>query len=133
MRRPSLAWLMVAVLLGGCTPLFLPPVPSTLAPAASSWRLAGASELRYLSDPPTLELELVFAEVPRPAFVAVQWFGPQGGERASASLWLEPADLPWVRSLQLPGDVPLTPGRWRAVVSVGEVLLRQLDVEVPRP
>jgi hypothetical protein len=130
MRRTAL-FIMATVALSGCVPLFLPPVPSTLAPAAPSWRLAGESELHFRPEAQSLELELVFVEVPRAAFVAVQWFGPQGGERASASVWIEPGGLPLRRTLILPSDVAVTPGRWRVVVSVGDALLRQLDVEVP--
>jgi hypothetical protein len=117
-------------------PLFVPPVPTDALRPAPSFRLAGDAALALVEAEDAarrglLRLSLVFEEVPRAAWVAVQWFGPVGGERASDARWVDPADVgrPW--TWDAPDDLVLEPGTWRAVLSVGDRLLRQLDVEVP--
>jgi hypothetical protein len=122
-------WLLaVLVVLSGCVPLFLPPVPNdTLVPQAV-WRLAGDGEVRWTGL--QLELRLSFSEVPEAAWVAVQWFGESNGERASLSYWIEPSDVERVFVWPLPSDVTPVPGAWRAVVSVGSTLLRQFSGNV---
>jgi hypothetical protein len=126
-----------AAALTACVPLFVPPVPVDVAAPAPSWRVAGATELRAVRDGEGrvawLRLRLRFDEVPAPAWVAVQWFGPAGGERASGSLWVEPSDVGRTLTWDTPADVELSPGPWRAVVSVGDRLLRQVDVVVGPP
>ena len=126
----------LAVLLGGCMPLFVPPVPTDVLRPAPGYRLAGEASLTLVAVDGTatrgvLRLSIVFEEVPDSAWVSVQWFGPVGGERASDARWVEPADVgqPW--TWDAPDDLVLEPGTWRAVLSVGDRLLRQLDVEVP--
>lgn len=136
-RRGAQALLIacLALLPGACMPLFVPPVPTDVLLPAPSFRLAGEAALTLVADEDVarrgLRLSLVFEEVPRAAWVSVQWFGPFGGERASDARWVEPADVgqPW--SWDAPDDLVLEPGTWRAVISVGNRLLRQLDVEVP--
>jgi hypothetical protein len=129
------AWALASlatIALAACVPLFVPPVPTDVLAPAPSWRVAGDAELRAVRDGEGrvawLRLRLRFEEVPTPAWVAVQWFGPAGGERASASLWVTPADVGRPLVWDTPADLTLTPGPWRAVVSVGDRLLRQLDV-----
>jgi hypothetical protein len=131
---------MVALSLAGgagCVPLFLPPVPTDVLTPAPSWRVAGDTELRIVRDGEGrvayLRLRLRFDEVPAPAWVAVQWFGPAGGERASGSLWVTPADAGRTLTWDTPADLGLAEGPWRAVVSVGDRLLRQLDVVIGPP
>jgi hypothetical protein len=127
---------LVGVLaLAACTPLYVPPVPAATLAVPPSWRVAGDAELRVLGGATAtgLRLRLRFDEVPAPAWVAVQWFGPAGGERASASTWVGPDDVGRWLAWDLPADVALEPGPWRVVVSVGERLLRQLDAAVPAP
>jgi hypothetical protein len=129
--RRGFAALCVA-LVAACAPLFLPPIPvDTLAPRPA-WRVAGDAELRVVRDgvgtAAWLRLRLRFDEVPGAAWVAVQWFGPAGGERASGSVWVAPDDVGRTLTWDTPPDLPLTPGAWRAVVSVDGQLLRQLDV-----
>jgi hypothetical protein len=123
-----------AAALTACVPLFVPPVPIDVVTPAPAWRVAGSTELRAVRDGEGrvawLRLRLRFDEVPAPAWVAVQWFGPAGGERASGSWWVEPSDVGRVLTWDTPADVELSPGTWRAVVSVGDRLLRQLDVVV---
>lgn len=126
----------LAVLASACMPLFLPPVPIDALRPVPGFRLAGDAALTLVAANATtrrgLRLSVVFDEVPHPAWVSVQWFGPFGGERASDARWVEPEDVgrPW--TWDAPDDLVLTPGPWRAVLSVGDRLLRQLDVEVPQ-
>jgi hypothetical protein len=125
----------LAVVPSGCMPLFVPPVPTDVLRPAPGWRWPARRRWRWW--PPRmpvgglLRLSIVFDEVPEAAWVSVQWFGPVGGERASDARWVEPADVgrPW--TWDAPNDLALEPGTWRAVLSVGDRLLRQLDVEVP--
>jgi len=118
----------------GCTPLFLPPVPTDALAPLPSWRVAGDAEVRAVRDGAGgvawLRLRIRFDEVPMPAWVAVQWFGPTGGERASASRWVTPQEIDRILTWDTPADLDVGPGRWRAVVSVGGRLLRQIDVDV---
>jgi hypothetical protein len=131
--RAALAAFLGSLALAACTPLYVPPVPSGPLTAPASWRVAGDAELQVLGagSATGLQVRLRFAEVPAPAWVAVQWFGPAGGERASASAWVTPGDVGRWIAWDLPSEVVLAPGTWRAVVSVGERLLRQLDAVVP--
>jgi len=133
-------WLAGLALVGspaGCTPLFVPPVPTDVLTPAPAWRVAGNAELRVVRDGAGrvawLRLRLRFDEVPESAWMAVQWFGPAGGERASDARWVTPAAVGWTLAWDSPPDLELTPGRWRAVVSVGDRLLRQFDAEVLAP
>jgi hypothetical protein len=126
----------LAVVPSGCMPLFVPPVPTDVLRPAPGFRLAGEAALALVAAEDAgrralLRLSIVFEEVPEAAWVSVQWFGPVGGERASDARWVEPADVgrPW--TWDAPNDLVLEPGTWRAVLSVGDRLLRQLDVEVP--
>ena len=136
-RRGAQALLIACLTLlpSACMPLFVPPVPTDVLRPAPSFRLAGEAALALLAAEGVvqrgLRLSIVFEEVPRAAWVSVQWFGPVGGERASDARWAEPADVgqPW--TWDAPDDLVLEPGTWRAVISVGNRLLRQLDVEVP--
>jgi hypothetical protein len=130
--------------LSACRPLYIPLVPD--APEApSALRLADDSELTIVDGRPRLELSL---DAPGAAGVAegvwlnVQWFGPSGRQAASGSVWIEArGDTPATAAatatapaaalvFDLPDDVEVVPGEWRAVVSVDGVLLRQFRVDV---
>lgn len=129
------AVLVCAPLLPACTPLFVPPVPDLLAPAPV-WRVAGDARLDVVAAGDAgarLRLTASFAAVAAPAWVAVQWFGPVGAERASAATWVTPDDVGRPFVWWSPGDVEVVPGAWRALLSVDGRLLRQLDVEVAAP
>lgn len=134
-RRRALAGALVAALASGCMPLFVPPVPTDQLRPAPAWRVAGDAALAaVLAADGTvvgLRLSLRFDEVPEAGWVAVQWFGPVGRERASDARWIEPADAGRAWTWDAPDDLVLEPGRWRAVLSVGDRLLRQFDVELP--
>ena len=119
--------------LSACTPLFVPPVPSDALVAAPAWRLAGDAELRasVFGDGPRLRVRFRFEAVATDAWVAVQWFGPTGGERASVAVWVTQDDVGRPFAVDLPEDVAITPGAWRALISVDGRVLRQLDALVP--
>lgn len=132
--RSVAAWSLAVLVAAACAPLYLPPVPRDLLAPAPAWRVAGETTLEVIDDaagrPATLRLRLRFDEVPSAAWVAVQWFAPVGGERASDARWLGPGDAGREIVWDAPKDLALSVGRWRAVLSVGDRLLRQLDVEV---
>lgn len=138
MTRRRSAWLaavVAIVALVACTPLFLPPVPSDPLAALPAWRLAGDAELRApaVDGTPRLRLRFRFDAVAWDAWVAVQWFGPTGGERASTALWVTPADVGRPFTVDAPADLEITPGAWRALISVDGRVVRQLDVLVAPP
>ena len=133
-RGAGIAVLATAALaLTACTPLFVPPVPSDALVAAPAWRLAGDAELRatVVSGDPRLRVRFRFAAVAVDAWVAVQWFGPTGGERASVAVWVAQGDEGRPFAVDLPDDVAVQPGPWRALISVDGRVLRQLDAIVP--
>jgi hypothetical protein len=114
-----------------CSPLYLPPQPSDALLPAPRFRVHGDTALEVLRSPAGLRVTLVLSEVPEPGWLAVQWFGPSGGVRASESLWLTPADADTRPSLTTPPHLELTPGEWRAVVSWDGSVVRQLRVTLP--
>ena len=130
-----LAAALLAVGPSACLPLFVPPIPTDQLRPAPAWRVAGDASLAPVlaSDGSVegLRLSLRFDEVPESAWVALQWFGPVGRERASDARWIEPADAGRAWTWDAPADLVLEPGTWRAVLSVGDRLLRQFDVALP--
>lgn len=131
----TLAAVLLAALPSACVPLFVPPVPADQLRPAPAWRVAGDAALAPVVGADGailgLRLSLRFDEVPSSAWVAVQWFGPVGRERASDARWIEPGDAGRAWTWDAPDDLVLEPGTWRAVLSVGDRLLRQFDVELP--
>ncbi len=130
-RRGGLA-LALAVALAACTPLYLPPVPEPMPTLEPRLRL---DEIRIdrLAGAPALAF--VPREVPEPGWAAVQWFPPSGAEVASASVWLDGERVGYVVRLAFPDDVARErAGRWRAVLSFGGRIVRQLEwTEPARP
>lgn len=134
-RRGAAAFAACALWLAGCTPLYVPPVPDLLAPEPA-WRIAGDAHLEVVTVAEAgtrLRLEASFASVAAPGWVAVQWFGPVGTERASAATWVTDADVGRGFVWWSPPDLELAPGAWRALVSVDGRVLRQFDVEIAAP
>lgn len=130
MRLPRAGLLAALALYGAlvaCAPLYLPPVPEGRS-AEVPERLELSAEL-HRSAELGLELHLGFARIPEAGWLAVQWFSPAGREVASDALWLEPGDVGLEPLLALP-DQPLTPGLWRAVLSFGGTLVRQVSLEI---
>lgn len=125
-----LAVLLASVgLLGGCTPLFVPPVPAELPEIPPRLRIADARLERVEARP---VLRFTVREVPRDGWLAVQWFPPAGFEVASASVWLDAGDAGRAVALAVPDDVgTLREGRWRVVVSWEGRYVRQLEWREP--
>lgn len=127
-RAAALA-VVLAALLAGCRPLYLPPVPEPV-PVAAEARLADGSELAMVGGLPTLYL--VLGALPQDGWLAVQWFAPDGGEAASDSIWVTSQDVGRRRTVLLPRAVGAPAvGEWRAVVSLHGRILRQFRVTVP--
>jgi hypothetical protein len=110
----------------GCRPLYLPPVPDPLV-LPERFELDGSA--RVVDGRPSLTL--VPRTVPGEGWLAIQWFAPDNREVASESRWLAPGDAGRSLRVVLPADVEAGPGRWRAIVSRGGVVVRQLSMEVP--
>lgn len=125
----ALAAVAVAASVAACTPLYLPPVPSELPALESRLRLENVRIDRLGGTPAVL---FVPREVPAPGWAAVQWYPPTGGEVASASVWLSEDRVDHVVRVAFPGDVDRdADGRWRAVLSFGGRVLRQLEWREP--
>lgn len=129
-RSRALAALLVLAIatLPGCRPLYVPPVPARV-PVPQLPQLGDASSLRVENG--TLVLHVVLDSVPEEAWLAVQWFAPDGTQVAADSVWVTPADVGEGRTLSLPRPHALTPGEWRAVASMRGRVLRQFSVQVP--
>jgi hypothetical protein len=121
-RGAVLVGLLLPLLAGGCRPLYLPPVPTPLE-LPERFELDGSARIE--GGRPILTL--VPRNVPDEGWLAIQWFGPDNREVASESVWLEPDDEGITVSVALPADVEPVPGRWRAVLSRGGVIVRQLS------
>ncbi|MBA2666367.1 MAG: hypothetical protein H0U69_04960 [Trueperaceae bacterium] len=123
---------MLLIALASCTPLYFPPLPSDALVPEARLRLAGSSTLvPTAAEDPFLRLRLDVAEVPDDGWLAVQWFGPSGGEVASASIWLTRSDAGGTHLLHPPADVAHRAGEWRALVSWYGQVVRQFRTELP--
>ena len=130
MRELALALLTVAGLLGGCTPLYLPPIPTTTVRPEPRLDFGPASGLTLEDGRP--ELALALRSVPTDGWLALQWFGPGNREVASDSVWLEPALEGLTLRLPLPETAETAeaePGAWRVVASFGGAVVRQFALE----
>ena len=134
MKRARALLLLVAagICLTACRPLYVPLVPNDAPVPVTRTRLAAASELSLAEGRPSLVLSLLD---PAPEFaqgdwLAVQWFAPSGRLAASESRWVESDDVGSALTFELPPDVELVTGEWRAVASVGNLILRQFRVDV---
>lgn len=116
---------VLAVLLGACSPLYMPPLlESSQPPERPGLKL----ELVLQDGRPQLEVGVV--SVAREGWLAVQWFSPFGREVASDSVWLDADSAGVTHLLPLPADVPLQPGEWRVLLSQHSLVIRQLTVLV---
>lgn len=119
---------LLAGLLGGCTPLYLPPVPAPSVRPSPRLAFEADSGLALADGRPELTLSL--RSVPEDGWLALQWFGPDNREAASDSLWLEPGMEGLALRLPLPVGAEVRPGRWRVVLSFGREVVRQFSLEV---
>lgn len=117
------------LLLAGCTPLYLPPVPESMPRIESRLTLRDArvevdadGQVRAVWIPEGVDCA---------GWLDVQWFPPAGRAVASESVWLAPEHEGRRQALSLPDEVELRPGRWRAVLSFEGEVLRQLDWSWP--
>lgn len=119
--------------LAGCTPLYVPLVPEA-PPVPAVARLSDASRLELVEGRPRLVLGLAAAGATAleqgGAWLDVQWFAPAGAQAASESVWLMSAGNAEELTFDLPADVLVVPGEWRAVVSLDGMVLRQFRVDV---
>jgi hypothetical protein len=124
-RLPAAATLLL-ILLAACQPLYFPLIPEIREPAA---RIRLDVELGVAHGRP--QLQMTVREVPAAGWLAIQWFSPANREAASESVWLEPDSSGQTLTVQLPADVAVTDGEWRALLSSGDTVLRQLAVTLP--
>ena len=128
--RVLLTCLTCALLLGGCTFTYIPPLREARAPEP---RLSILDQSALEQNETSLKLNLRLATVPEADWLAVQWFDPANDEVAAESVWLEPAPKPQNVAVSLPARTSLKDGLWRAVVSYQGKLARQFSVEVRVP
>ena len=113
--------------LTACTPLFVPPVRSSLE-APEILDLAGSQGLRRRGE--RLELSLQLNNVPEEGWLAVQWYSPDNALLASDSQWIESEDEGFARTYALPGDTEVVAGDWRVVVSFEDGFIRQFGLTI---
>lgn len=123
------ASLALAGLLGACTPLYLPPVPPQLPEVEPRLNLRDA-RIEVRPDG-RVRAAWIPEGVTRAGWLDVQWFPPAGGAVASESVWLAAEDEGQRQAVFLPEEVELRPGRWRAVLSFDDRILRQLAWQWP--
>lgn len=135
-KAPAVTAVLIAVVLtlGGCRPLYVPLVPDDAQAPPAAVRLTDVSHLSVVAGRPRLVVSLAIigpdAGGTEGGWLAVQWFGPAGGQAASESVWVAGRTGDEPVTFDLPADVTVVPGEWRAVVSMGGVLLRQFRADV---
>ena len=133
--RRRAAWLVAVAGLAvttACAPLYWPLVPTgtergIAAPDVDAVEILDG-ELR--ADPGGLRLAFTVTAPPDAGYLAVQWFDPAFAEAAAQSVWIEAAPAVQRIEVDAPAPVGATAGRWRAVVSDADGVLRQFDVVV---
>ena len=119
------------VALAGCRPLYIPLVPDPQA-APTATRLSDGSQLAVVAGRPRLVIGFAASgqSAQDGAWLDVQWFGPSGAQAASESLWLDGTSPLQQLVFELPVDVEIVQGEWRAVLSLDGILLRQFRADV---
>lgn len=117
---------LVALSLAACT--LVPLVPD---PVERERRidLAGSPGIRLIAG--GLDLGLRLTELPRAGVLTARWFDPDGRAVLEKSLEVTMEDAG--RTVQLTGPTGPRPGRWRAVVLLDGVVVRQFAIEVGEP
>jgi len=132
--------ILILLFTTSCTFMYVPFIPAN--PQTREARLlmsesAGLSVETLSDEVVQLRLDITIKEIPESDWLAVQWFNPLSKEVGSESKWLE---VPVVieeditetaqrLSFDLPADITLTPGYWRAVVSYQDRLIRQFGFD----
>ena len=119
----------VLLVLVGCTPLYVPPVPPASPDLAEPVRIGRNSTLAVSGDDLVAVLEV--ASLSESGWLTLQWFDPGLTEVASDSVWLEATSDTTFLRIGLPESVSVRPGRWRLVVAYRGAVIRQLDAVVP--
>ena len=119
--------LLLLFFLTSCSYTYIPPIPSA---QRKEPRLEVHTSKGLSYENGDLKLDLFLYNVPEEAWLAVQWFGPLGEEEASASKWVTPESTGQEITFELPKDVGMESGFWRAMVSFQRELIRQFSIEV---
>lgn len=122
--------LLVLLLFTSCTFMYVPFIPDNPQARAPRFLLSDSQGLRVEAE--QLQLDMTIQEIPESDWLAVQWFSPLSKEVASDSKWLEVIEDSGVAqnvNFELPKDITLTPGYWRAVVSYQGRLIRQFGFD----
>lgn len=118
-------FVLLMLVLGGCTFTYTPPVREARAPEPRL--VVGQGALVQADEALRLELQVT---VPESDWLAVQWFNPANDEVSATSLWLEPGPEPQTLAVTLPSRIDLTDGLWRVVLSYQGGLVRQFSATV---
>ena len=130
MKRIVLQVVTIAFLavLAGCTPLYVPPVPS--APEIDEPVRIGRGSSLEVTDGGLVAV-LAIDAVTESGWLTLQWFDPTLADVASDSIWIDAtADTIYLR-IGIPDHQTVRPGRWRVVVAYRGLVVRQLDAVVP--
>lgn len=123
--------LLTTVVLTSCTFTYVPFIPANPQLREARFLMSESQGLRVEEE--QLRLDITIKEIPKSDWLAVQWFSPLSKEVASDSKWLEVVEGEEVSehslSFDLPVDITLTPGYWRAVVSYQGRLIRQFGYD----
>ncbi len=124
-----LIWLLL--FLTSCSYTYIPPIPNNVQLKESRLELHTSPGLSTENE--RLQLDLLLYNVPEEAWLAVQWLEPLGKEVASESKWVIPEDTGTELTFELPADIEMEYGFWRAVVSSQGELIRQFSLEATPP
>jgi hypothetical protein len=117
---------VAALALAACTLFPLVPDPLTREPRID---LAGSPGIRLVAG--GLELAVRLTEVPRAGVLVARWYEPDGVVVLETPLAVSPGDAG--RTVYFTGPASPRPGRWRVVVLLDEVIVRQFAIEVSAP
>ena len=113
--------------LPACTFLYIPPLRESLE-APESISLEGSRGL-YLQSK-ALRLRVQLTNVPAEGWLNVQWFSDANDEVASDAKWISSDDAGFGLIYNLPANIELKTGTWRAVVSFEGKFLRQFSLNI---
>jgi hypothetical protein len=116
----------VALALAACTLFPLVPDPLTREPRID---LAGSPGILLVAG--GLELTVRLTEVPGAGVLAARWFDPDGRAVLESRRAVTPGDAG--RTVYFTGPAGPRPGRWRAVVLLDAVVVRQFAIQVSAP